>query len=277
MNQINILNTKVHDITMAETIKIVGNFISLRKPHQIVTVNPEMIVAAQSDNKFNKIINNSNLVIPDGTGLLWAASFTGQHLTERVTGIDLVNQLANLAAKKRYSIYLLGAMPGVAKKASEILVNKYPGLKIAGYSSDNPVINFPDKPEYKFPYNNRTTDIKPSIANPNLKIVNKIRLTKPDILLVAYGHVKQEKFIAQYSKLLNIPVMIGVGGAFDFIVGIAIRAPRIFQKFGLNYLGFEWLWRLITEPKRFKRIFTAVIVFPWLVFIDIILHKNQIK
>lgn len=275
MKEIKILGIKVCDTNMPETIKILEGFISSRKSHQIVTLNPEIVMSAQKNQEAKEIINNADLVIPDGTGLLWAAKFTGQRLSERVAGIDLLENLAELSCKKRHSFYLLTTNFGLtsAKNAAEILQKKYPNLKIAGYTSANPSLKN-EKIEYKFPYNIRQTDIKVSKTNIDLKIVENIRKARPDILLVAYGHPNQELFISRYKKLLNVPVMIGVGGSFDFISGKRKRAPKIFQKLGFNYLGFEWLWRLINQPWRIKRIFTAVIVFPWCVFVDKITYKK---
>lgn len=273
MKPIKILGVKVNNLTMSETIKMLDNFIITRKHHQIITLNPEIVISAQKNQEVREIINNANLVIPDGTGLLWAAKFTGQKLSERVAGIDLIWQLARLANQKSYSIYLLGADPGVAKQTAEILCKEFPRLRIAGYSQASPSLKN-EKIEYKFPYNIRQTDIKASKINIDLRIVENIRQTRPDILLVAYGHPKQELFISRYQKLLNVPVMMGVGGSFDFISGGARRAPRIFQKLGFDLWGFEWLWRFFTQPWRIKRIFTAIVIFPWKVFVDKITYKK---
>lgn len=268
MNQIKILNIRINNVTMDEVLRNISNFILSGKPHQIVTANPEILVNCQKDQEARETLKNADLVMPDGAGLLWAAQATGQKLVQRVTGIDLIDQLALLASEKKYSIFFLGAKEGVAQSTAKILQQKYPGLKIAGYSSANPVLKQNNLPKYKFPYNVRQTDIKAAKTDPNLRIVEMIRQTQPDILLVAYGHPKQELFICHYKKLLNVPVMIGVGGAFDFISGRACRAPKLLQK-----LSLEWLWRLFVEPWRFKRIFTAVIIFPWLVF----WHKHKIS
>lgn len=262
MNQIKILNVKIHNLTMSETVKLIDQFIHFSYVKHIVTANPEILMFAQKNPTYLDIINNADLVIPDGVGLLWAGRFLGQPLKERVTGIDLVERLAALASQKNYRIYFLGAAPGIAKTTAEILAKKYPGLIIAGFSSASPRLDQSSKSPYKFPYDIRLTDLKEGRVDPNLKIVEKIRLAKPDILLVAYGHPKQELFISRYAKLLNVAVMIGVGGAFDFITGKAKRSPKILQKIGWDLLGFEWLWRLCTQPWRWKRIFTAVILFP---------------
>lgn len=273
MNQIKILDVKINNVTMDEVLKYISNCILDGKPHQIVTANPEILVNCQKDPEAKDILNQTDLVIADGIGLLWAAKTTNQQLSQRVTGVDLIEHLAELAAQKKYSIFFLGAQEGVSQKTANILCHKYPALKIAGYSSVSADFSPDCLPQYKFPFNVRQTDIKATKTDPNLKIVNLIRQTKPDILLVAYGHPKQELFISRYKKLLNVPVMIGVGGAFDFISGKALRAPMFLQKMGWELLGFEWLWRFLTQPWRLKRIITAVIIFPWLVFV----HHLQSK
>lgn len=269
MKSIKILDVKVNNVTMNETVRLIESFIVSRKPHQIVTVNPEMIMNSQLNTEVKNIINNADLVIPDGAGLLFASKLIGQKLSQRVTGTDLVDNLAKLASQKKYSIFFLGAEPGVAKLTSQILIKKYPNLVVAGYSDASPNFSVDHQPKYKFPYNNRITDLKSGLTDHNSKIAHEIRLAKPDILLVAYGHPKQELFISRYKNVLNTPVMMGVGGAFDFISGRTKRAPKILQ-----ILWLEWLWRLLTEPKRFKRIFTAVIVFPWCVFVDKVTQKK---
>lgn len=272
--KIKILGVKVNNISMPETLRMLESFIISRNPHQIVTTNPEIIMNAQKDVKAKQIINDSDLSLPDGAGLLWAAKFTGQKLSNRVAGVDLIYKLCQLCQNKRYSIYLLGGIPGIAKKTAEKLNQLYPQLKIVGYSCADPALNNNQSSKFKFPYNLRTTDIKMTKIDQNLKIVKEIRHAKPDVLLVAYGHPKQELFISRYKNVLNVPVMIGVGGSFDFIAGLTKRAPKIFQKLGFDLLGFEWLWRFFTQPWRIKRIFTAVIIFPWKVFIDKITYKN---
>jgi N-acetylglucosaminyldiphosphoundecaprenol N-acetyl-beta-D-mannosaminyltransferase len=260
MKNIKILEVKINNVTMTESIDIIDSFIKSKKPHQIVTANPEIIMSAQNNVGIKDIINDANLVIPDGAGLLFTAKILRQKLVERVTGVDLINNIANLANEKKYSIYLLGALPGIAKKCANILAQKYPNLKIAGHSSDTPDNISCESLGYNNP--KHTSNYKKVDAN---VIIDNIKLTKPDILLVAYGHPKQEFFISKYKDILNIPVMIGVGGSFDFIAGIAKRAPKIMQ-----ILWLEWLWRLMSEPKRIKRIFTAAIIFPLKVIYNMI-------
>ena len=232
-----ILNIKIHALTNSQTLDLIEAFIASGRPHQLTTVNPEFVVAAQSDQKFRQIINNAALALPDGIGLLKAARFLRTTpLPERVAGSDLVVRLAELSHHKGYSIYFLGAWDGVAEQAIRNLKKQYPRLNVAGCYAGSPALE------------------------ENEVIMQRILPTAPDILLVAYGAPKQDKWIARNFDRLNIPVCIGVGGSFDFIAGTAKRAPLWMQRFGL-----EWLHRLIKQPWRWRRVWNAVPRFSWLV------------
>jgi N-acetylglucosaminyldiphosphoundecaprenol N-acetyl-beta-D-mannosaminyltransferase len=232
-----ILNVKVHALTNAGTLTLIEQFIANGQPHQLVTVNPEFVVAAQQDEEFRQIINHAALALPDGVGLLKAARFLQTTpLPERVAGSDLVIKLAELSHRKGYRLYFLGAWEGVAEKAIERLKRDYPQLQVAGYFAGSPALE------------------------ENEAIVRRILPTRPDILLVAYGAPKQDKWIARNLARLQIPVCIGVGGSFDFIAGTARRAPPWLQR-----LGLEWLHRLVMQPWRWRRIWNAVPRFSWLV------------
>lgn len=220
-----VLNIPVDDLSETEVLKKIREFVRARKPKHIATVNPEFLVAARKDPEFRIILQKTDLNIPDGFGLRLVG------IEHTVTGTDLVETLA----KQGYRMYLLGATPGVAKRAGNHL--QLLGATIAGAQSG--------------PQENEPTLTGEQII--------KIRKSKADILIVAFGQIKQEKFIAQYLKKLEIPVAIGVGGAFDYFSGAIPRAPKI-----LRELGLEWLFRLIVQPSRLKRIFTAVVVFPLL-------------
>ncbi len=232
-----ILGLKIHALTNAQTLELIEAFITSRQPYQLATVNPEFVVAAQKDAEFRQIINKAALALPDGIGLLKAARFLGTTpLPERVAGSDLVAKLADLSHRKGYRIYFLGAQPGVAEKAVEKLKVRYPNLQVAGCYAGSPSLE------------------------ENEAIVQRILPTRPDILLVAYGAPRQDKWIARNLDRLQIPVCIGVGGSFDFIAGTARRAPMWLQR-----LGLEWLHRLLTQPWRWRRIWNAVPRFSWLV------------
>jgi N-acetylglucosaminyldiphosphoundecaprenol N-acetyl-beta-D-mannosaminyltransferase len=233
-----ILNVKIHALTNAQTLALIEEFIASGQPHQLVTVNPEFVIEAQYDEEFRQIINNAALALPDGIGLLKAARFLKTTpLPERVPGSSLVVRLAELSHKKGYRLYFLGAQEGVAEKAVEKLKARYPKLKVVGCYAGSPA------------------------NEENEAIVQRILPTRPDILLVAYGAPKQDKWIAGNLQRLQIPVCLGVGGSFDFVAGATKRAPMWAQR-----LGLEWLHRLIMQPWRWRRVWNAVPRFSWLVF-----------
>jgi N-acetylglucosaminyldiphosphoundecaprenol N-acetyl-beta-D-mannosaminyltransferase len=234
---VTILRVNIHALTNAQTLALIEQFIASGQPHQLVTVNPEFVVAAQSDDEFRNIINHAALALPDGVGLLFAARFLKTiPLPERVPGSDLVVRLAELSHRRGYRIYFLGAGAGVAQKAVENLKKIYPNMQVAGCYAGSPD---PEEDE---------------------ALIRRISPTGPDILLVAYGAPKQDKWIARNLDRLQIPVCLGVGGSFDFLAGTARRAPLWIQK-----LGLEWLHRLALQPWRWKRIWNAVPRFSWLV------------
>jgi N-acetylglucosaminyldiphosphoundecaprenol N-acetyl-beta-D-mannosaminyltransferase len=219
-----ILDIPVHDVTMSETLDWIDRFIAAGGPHQICTVNPEFIMTAQHDAEFKQILNQAALNVPDGVGVLWAARRLGWRLRERVGGSDLVGQIAQRAAATGWKIFLLGAAEGVAEQAADKLRAKHPAINIVGALAGSPSIER------------------------EIEIADRIRSAAPDILLVAYGAPKQDKWIARNLDRTGAPVAIGIGGSLDHIVGKQKRAPLWLQR-----LGLEWLYRLIREPWRWRR------------------------
>lgn len=251
--KINILGVQIDNLTKSEVLNKVEQFLindnqqpSLirangRIQHYIVTPNPEIVVAAQKDKKFLEIINRADLAIPDGVGLVFASRYLKRPLPQRITGVDLMFDICKLAEQKNCSVFFLGGKEDVAQKTAEALQKKFPHLKVAGAWSGGTIDS----------------------ANLKLKIENleKINSVKPDILFVALGAGKQEKWIAENLKQLpSVKIAMGVGGAFDFIAGKIARAPNWMRKIGL-----EWLWRLFLQPWRWKRILTATVKFSWIV------------
>jgi N-acetylglucosaminyldiphosphoundecaprenol N-acetyl-beta-D-mannosaminyltransferase len=221
----------------------------------LITVNPEMILAAQEDGEFMNILQKSAINTPDGTGILWAASsqkkslvisiihlvfliFKKPHhpIPELIKGSDLVRDIAERSAKSGEKIFLLGSQTGIADEAKKKLEEKFPGVKIVGTYAGSPS-------RYE-----------------EEKIKDIINDTEPDILFVAYGSPEQEKWIVRnLHKMPTIRAAIGIGGAFDFISGRIQRAPIWLQN-----LGLEWLYRLIKQPSRWRRIRNAVVTFPYI-------------
>lgn len=191
---------------------------------QICTVNPEFIVDAQHNSAFAAVLRHAALCVPDGVGVLWAARRAGVHLPERVTGSDGIYRICERAARRGWRVFLLGAAPGVAEQAAAVLTGHYPGLVVAGCYAGSPA-----------------DDEWPAISA-------RLHAAVPDILFVAYGHPRQDFWIAQHCAELPAAVAVGVGGAFDFVAGVTARAPRWMRR-----LGIEWLHRLVTQPWRWRR------------------------
>jgi len=220
-----ILNTPVHCVTKAQTLALVEQFMAEPRLHQIATTNPEFVMAAQQDEKFRRVLWTADLCIPDGIGLILASRWVRRPLPERVPGSELVYDLAGLAAQHGWRLFLLGAAPGVAEQAAAILQARYPALRIAGTYAGSP-----DPAE-------------------NAAIVQRINAAQAELLFVAYGAPRQDKWIARNRDALpTVRVAMGIGGALDFVTGKAVRAPRWVQK-----LGLEWLHRLLHEPWRWRR------------------------
>jgi N-acetylglucosaminyldiphosphoundecaprenol N-acetyl-beta-D-mannosaminyltransferase len=223
-SSLHILGVRVDDVTGDETLALVEQFIAERTPHQVCTVNTEFVMAAQRDEVFRNVIDNAALCPPDGVGVLWAARRLKHPLRERVGGTDTAERIAARAAQLGWRMYFLGAVPGVAEQAARVLQTRYPGLVVVGTFAGSPT---------------------PGEQN---AIVERIRAARPDVLFIAFGAPAQDVWIARNQPCLQVPVAMGVGGAFDFIAGVTRRAPRWVQR-----LGLEWLHRLYREPWRWRR------------------------
>jgi len=233
---VKLLDIQIDNLTMQEALARLEEFVSSKKPHLIVTPNPEMIVDAQTKPAFKALINSADLRLPDGISMVVVSKILGIPLKERVSGIDFMLKACALSAQKGYRVFLLGSQPGIARKAAEMLVHDYPGLNIAGSHHGY------FKPE------------------DDMAIVARIKNAKPDILFAGLGHGRQERWLAEYLLELNVPACAGIGGSLDVISGEKKRAPRWAQS-----LYIEWLYRLICEPWRCRRQ-AALIKFLWLVF-----------
>jgi N-acetylglucosaminyldiphosphoundecaprenol N-acetyl-beta-D-mannosaminyltransferase len=192
-------------------------------PLQVATINPEFVMRAQRDRAFARVLEAAGLCLPDGVGIVWAARLQGIHL-ERVTGVDLIEALAPVAARRGWSIFFLGAAPGVGQEAAAALQGRVPGLRVAGAWAGGP----------------SSADDAESCA--------RIKEARPDLLLVAYGAPGQDLWIARNLDAVGVPVAMGVGGALDFLAGRTRRAPRWVRRMGL-----EWGQRLLREPWRARR------------------------
>jgi len=224
VNSVEILGVRVDDATYGDLLDGVDAFVASGEPHQIITVNAEMLVAALHDQELARALADSALNVADSVGVMWAARLLGQPLQERVTGSDGIHHLAAHCALKGYRLYLLGAARGVAELAAERLSVANPGLEIAGTYAGSPSVREEEE------------------------IIERIGAANPDLLLVAYGVPAEEKWIARNRLRLGVPVLVGVGGAFDFVAGVTKRAPGWMRRCGL-----EWFHRLVREPWRWRR------------------------
>ncbi|MFA5076503.1 MAG: WecB/TagA/CpsF family glycosyltransferase [Patescibacteria group bacterium] len=242
--KISILGVNIDSLSWSEVLARVQSFLVSPGRYTIVTPNPEFIVLAQRDEKFKHVLNSASLAVPDGVGLVLASYLLGNRINRRIAGVDLVEKICQLAAYNNKSIYFLGGQAGVGEKAATVLQQKFPKLKIAGVNS-NLII----------PAQGQAADYQ------NQAVIDRVNQAQPDILLVALGQGKQEKWIYHnLSKLPSVKIAMGVGGSLDFISGIVKRAPVLWRR-----LGLEWLWRLFTQPWRLGRIWRATVYFSYLV------------
>lgn len=210
---------------MPEAVAAVEYYMDARAGVTVATANAEMIMRATKDAALRDVLAAAALVVPDGAGTVWAARHLGHAMPERVAGYDLVQELLRRAPAAHRRIYFFGAAPGVAEKAKAKAEQLYPGIKIVGVRDGF------------------------FSADMNDAIISDIRTARPDLLLVALGVPKQEKWIHEHLAALGVPVAIGVGGTLDVMAGVMKRAPRWMQKAKL-----EWLFRGMLQPKRAGRL-----------------------
>jgi N-acetylglucosaminyldiphosphoundecaprenol N-acetyl-beta-D-mannosaminyltransferase len=224
-----------HDVTFAETVAWARERIRWRVPAYMATANIDFVMQAWSDPELQRILLEASLVIADGMPIVWMSKLFGPPLRERVTGSDLVPLLAGMCRDEGFSIFYLGGAPGVAEKAAAELTRRFPGLKTAGC------------------YSPPLADI---VNMDHAAILARLEASKPDLLLVAFGAPKQEKWANMHVRQWKVPLAVGVGGKLDFLGGAQTRAPKFVQQ-----IGFEWLWRMFTNPKRLFRRYAKNLVF----------------
>ncbi len=241
-----ILDVRIDEVTIDEAKAKAEGFLHKQKLHRIFTPNPEMLVAAQRHDSFRNILNTADLSLCDGNGL---ALFSDGKLN-RITGVDFMRELLVIAEQEQKSVFLLGSgKTKTVKKLFDCIQTMYPTLHIAGMHPGPHFFIRKGTIVYKTAEEKRI----------NQQVVEEIQRNKPDVLFVAFGHEKQEIWIDAHAKELEgVKIAMGVGGAFDYISGSVTRAPE-----WLRAAGFEWLYRFFTQPKRFNRIITAIIIFPY--------------
>lgn len=222
--KVNILGVSFDNITMAEATKNALSFLNGRVTRTIYTANPEIVMEAQKDSLFLEIINNGDLVVADGIGVVIGSKIIRNPLYERVAGYDLVQNIFDSIKYTDKTVYFFGAAPDIAKEAASNMMKEYPGLQIIGAQD-----GYFDEDKEKI-------------------IIEEINQLRPDLLLVGLGAPKQEKWINDHINNLQVKLIIGVGGSFDGMSGHVKRAPNIFIK-----LGLEWFYRLLNQPTRIFR------------------------
>jgi N-acetylglucosaminyldiphosphoundecaprenol N-acetyl-beta-D-mannosaminyltransferase len=210
-----------------EATATLERFVADGRSHQVVTVNTDFVRIAAQDAGFRDLLNAADLAVADGMPLVWLSRLMRLPLPARIAGLELVEEACRIAARERIGVFLLGAAPGVASAAGDVLVERHPGLRISGAVSP--------------PFGDWSQEEERAV-------VDAIRQAGRSVLLVAFGAPRQDRFIKKHLAELETPIAIGVGCAFDVITGKVRRAPHWMQSFGL-----EWLWRVLQEPRRLWR------------------------
>jgi len=228
MCRMNFLNTSIDNLTMEEALLKIDQMISERSCRYVVTPNMDHIVMLEEDEEFSNVYDAAHLILADGMPLIWISKWLKRPIKEKVSGSDLFPQMCQLAAERGYKVFLLGAGDGVAAKAADNLKTRYQGLQIVGTYA----------PKYGF--ENDTNELA--------YIKEKILESQPDLLAVALGSPKGEKFIYTHLQEYQVPLSISIGATLDYEAGILRRAPQ-----WMSALGFEWLFRITQDPKRLAK------------------------
>jgi len=224
---VELLGTPIDRLSYEEAMSTIEAYVRASEPRQIATVNLDFLRIARKDEAFAETLRDADMALADGMPLVWASRLAGASLPDRIAGVDLVEAICDRGSSLGWSLFLLGAEPGIGLAASVAMLRRHPGLRISGVYSP-PVGHWDDLEEKR--------------------IRDRITEARPDVLLVALGAPRQDTWIALNKARLGVPVSIGVGCTFDVICGAKLRAPRWMQRMGL-----EWSFRLITEPGRLWR------------------------
>jgi N-acetylglucosaminyldiphosphoundecaprenol N-acetyl-beta-D-mannosaminyltransferase len=220
----NFLGVPINPLTMSQTVSLVVQAMTLRRPMQHVAMNVAKFVHLRDDHELRADVMGADLVSVDGMGILVGARLLGLHVPERVTGVDLMEKLLARCAEEGFRPYLLGARPEVLQKAADELTRRHPGLRIAGLQHGY------------------------FAADEEAGVVEAIRSARPDCLFIGMPTPRKERFMAAHREALDVSFVMGVGGGIDILAGHVRRAPVAWQR-----CGFEWLYRVIQEPRRMWR------------------------
>ena len=220
--KIDVMGVLFDNVTMEDALSEAKTLLARPGASYIVTPNSEIVYEAMRDPALTDLLNGADLVLPDGAGVVLGSKILGTPLKQKVAGVDFADGLLGVLAETGGSVYLLGSKPGIAELAAEKMLAKHPGLTICGMAD--------------------------GYFKEEAPVIAKINEAAPDVLFVCLGAPKQEKFMQAHQSELNVKLMIGLGGSLDSFAGTVKRAPK-----WMIACSLEWLYRLIKEPWRFKR------------------------
>jgi N-acetylglucosaminyldiphosphoundecaprenol N-acetyl-beta-D-mannosaminyltransferase len=247
-----LLGVRIDTLTKAAVQEKLRAFLGSQKTHIVTTPNPEILMAAVHDKGYREALNTADLNVCDGRGI----ELLAKEPIERFPGVDVLLCLLTEAARAQKKVFLFGTGSDTTlAKAASALQNQIPDLQICGVHPGQRLV---------YMVEDGVGSITPRSQEKEEALIDTIIATAPDVLVVALGHPKQELWITEHvGELPSVRIAIGVGGSLDTIAGRVPRAPAFMRNIGL-----EWFWRLIHEPKRIKRILTAVLIFPLYVFLE---------
>ncbi|MEM4203324.1 MAG: WecB/TagA/CpsF family glycosyltransferase [Candidatus Methanomethylicaceae archaeon] len=249
VERVNILGVGISAINMTIGLEIIEGWIARQESHYVCVTPVHSVMECQRDPGLRRIWNASGLTTPDGMPLVWLARLKGFHHVDRVYGPDLMLALCERSVARGYRHFFYGGAEGVPEQLADVLQKRFPGLQVAGM--------------YSPPF-------RPLTPEEDERIVQMLNEANPDIVWVGLGSPKQEYWMAGHRARLTAPVLIGVGAAFDFLTGRKPQAPRWMQRAGL-----EWLFRLLTEPRRLWPRYRQYPRFVWLVLQELLNHKKD--
>ena len=217
-----IMGLQFDNITMEEALDAAKALLQGEHAARVVTPNAEIAYEALHDENMRTLLNSAELMLPDGAGVVLASKILKTPLKQKVAGVDFADGLLGVLETTGQSLYLLGSKPGIGELAAQKMMQKHPRLRIAGIADGY----FQDE----------------------APVIDKINASGADVLFVCLGAPKQEQFMARHQMALHVKLMAGLGGTLDSFAGTVKRAPKWMIR-----LNLEWLYRLIKEPKRFKR------------------------
>lgn len=222
-HRVDILGVGFDRVALVDAVSEIDRRLAAGERTFVITANPEFVMLCRDDPQVARIAAQADLVVPDGTGAVVAARLLGDPLPGRAPGRLLVDRLAALATERGLSVFLLGAAPGIAERAAEMLRLRHPSLRMAGTYAGS--------------------------AADDADVVPRVAAASPDVLLVAFGMPTQERWIARnFDRVPSVRVAVGVGGSLDYLAGVATPPPGI-----VHAIGLEWLWRLARDPRRWRR------------------------